>query len=224
MGNKRPPINFEEHGESAHEIAAKYKIIYADPPWKYSSDVKAKRGIWGTAQKHYPSMITEQLKELPVNEMADKDSVCFRWATYPILPECIEVLESWGFVYKTIAFVWDKQNKAGTDTRKYGLGWYTRSNCEVVLIGRKGEFDRKSAKVQQVIFSPIREYSRKPDEIRERILELCGDLPRIELFARTHAEGWDVWGNETGKFKATRGKLSFRMHGPRHCLERKAVT
>ena len=182
----------------------KYKIIYADPPWKYSSDPKSKRGIWGLAQDHYKSMTPKELKELPIKDLADKDSICFMWATFPILPQCIEILESWGFTYKTVAFVWVKQNKAGTEIKKYGLGWYTRSNCEIVLIGRRGKFDRQSAKVQQVVLSPIGVHSKKPDEVRERILELCGDLPRIELFAREKVKGWDAWGNEVPSGRSAR--------------------
>ena len=174
----------------------KYRIIYADPPWKYSSDPRSKRGIWGLAQNHYKSMTLKELKGLPIEGLADRNSICFMWATFPILPHCIEVLESWGFKYKTVAFVWVKQNKIGTDIKKYGLGWYTRSNCELVLIGRRGQFVRNSTKVQQVVLSPIREHSKKPEEVRGRILELCGDLPRIELFARQKVEGWDCWGNE----------------------------
>ncbi len=174
----------------------KYSIIYADPPWLYTSDPKSKRGIWGLSQNHYKSMTFDELKKLPVADISEKDSILFMWATFPNLPKAIEVLESWGFTYKTVAFTWVKQNKAGTDIKKYGLGWYTRSNAEICLIGRKGKFDRKSAKVQQIILSPIGEHSKKPDETRDRILELCGDLPRIELFARQKTPGWDVWGNE----------------------------
>lgn len=174
----------------------KYKVIYADPPWLYSSDPKSKRGIWGLAQNHYKSMSLKDLKELPINDIADKDCILFMWATFPILPQAIEVLKAWGFKYKTVAFVWVKQNKKGTDIKKYGLGWYTRSNCEIVLLGRKGKFDRKSAKVQQVILSPIKGHSEKPDETRDRIVELCGNVPKIELFARKKTYKWDVWGDQ----------------------------
>ena len=174
----------------------KYKIIYADPPWKYSSDPKAKRGIWGLAQRHYKSMTMSELKNLPVSDIADDDCMLFLWATFPMLIQATELIKSWGFKYKVVSFVWVKQNKAGTAIKKYGLGWYTRSNCEVVLIGRKGKFDRKSASVQQIILSPIEKHSKKPDVTRDRIVQLCGDLPRIELFARAKTPGWDSWGNE----------------------------
>ena len=121
----------------------------------------------------------------------------FIWATFPILPKAIELVKTWGFEYKTIAFVWVKQDRTTNNPKRYGLGWYTRSNCEVVLLGRKGKFERQSASVQQVISSTIKEHSKKPDIVRNRILKLCGnELPKIELFARTKIHGWDTWGND----------------------------
>ena len=89
----------------------KYKVIYADPPWLYSSDPKSKRGIWGLSQNHYKSMSLKDLKKLPIKDIADEDCILFMWATFPLLPQAIELLEAWGFKYKTIAFVWVKQNK-----------------------------------------------------------------------------------------------------------------
>lgn len=173
-----------------------YNIIYADPPWHYSSDPNSKRGIWGLANKQYSTMNIEELKKLPVNTIADDNCILFMWATFPNLQQALDLIKAWGFIYKTVAFTWVKQNNGGTEIKKYGLGWYTRSNAEIVLLGRKGKFDRKSASVKQIILSPIQGHSKKPDETRDRILELCGDIPRIELFARQQTEGWDTWGNE----------------------------
>lgn len=175
----------------------KYNIIYADPPWQYSSDPNSKRGIWGMAHHHYNTLNIKQLKELPVSDIADNNCMLFMWATFPNIQQALDLVKSWGFTYKTVAFVWVKQNKAGTEIKKYGLGWYTRSNAEIVLIGRKGKFDRKSAAVKQIVLSPIAQHSKKPDEVRDRILELCGDIPRIELFAREKTLGWDTWGNDS---------------------------
>lgn len=174
----------------------KYKIIYADPPWEYSSDPNSKRGIWGLAHQQYQTVGIEELKQLPVQTIADDDCILFMWATFPNLQQALDLIKAWGFEYKTVGFVWEKFDKTNNTTKKYGLGWYTRSNAEIVMIGRKGKFDRKSAAVQQIVKSTIGEHSRKPDEVRKRILELCGDLPRIELFARTKIHGWDVWGND----------------------------
>lgn len=187
----------------------KYKLIYADPPWPYTSDPKSKRGIWGLADQKYNIMTIEDLKNLPVKNIADDNCILFMWGTWPTIFEMKPLMKSWGFEYKTCAFVWRKLSKNTITVKKYGLGWYTRSNSEFVLIGRKGKFNRVSAAVQQfvdtiqennneceVVDSPIKKHSQKPNEIRERIRKLCGDLPKIELFARTRVHGWDVWGND----------------------------
>jgi len=174
----------------------KYKIIYADPPWKYETGVSPRKGIWGLATYHYDVMSNNDIAALPIKDITNDNCILFLWATFPNLKNCIGVLEAWGFAYKTVAFVWEKLDKTNNTLKKYGLGWYTRSNCEVVLLGRKGKFDRKSAAVQQVVKSTLTEHSQKPNEVRNRILKLCGDIPRIELFARTKIHGWDVWGND----------------------------
>ena len=140
-------------------------------------------------------MKDEELYHLPVQNLADKDCVLFLWCTFPKLPEALKLIEAWGFTFKTVGFVWIKQNKSG---KGYflGLGWWTRSNAEICLIAVKGKPKRKSASVRQLLFSPVEEHSKKPDEARDKIIELMGDLPRIELFARRETPGWDVWGNE----------------------------
>lgn len=181
----------------------KYKIIYADPPWSYESysgkskkDFLNKKRIWGIAESNYQTMSIEEIKSLPVQQISDDNCILFLWSTFPNLQQALDVVKAWGFEYKTVGFVWEKFDKSNNLPKKYGLGWYTRSNAEIVMIGRKGKFERKSASVQQIIKSTIGEHSQKPDEVRKRILELCGDLPRIELFARTKVYGWDTWGND----------------------------
>ena len=174
----------------------KYQIIYADPPWEYSSDPKSKRGIWGLAHQQYNTMTMDDLKKLPVPFISHEDSVLFLWATFPNLQQALDLISCWGFTYKTCAFVWEKFDRTNNTPKKYGLGWYTRSNCEIVLLGRKGKFDRANAAVQQIVKSTITKHSQKPDEVRKRILKLCGDLPRIELFARKVIPGWTCVGNE----------------------------
>ena len=169
----------------------KYKVIYADPPWSYN--------VWSgkgkTAANHYDCMKKEDISNLPVGNLADKDCILFLWVTFPCLREGLEVMKEWGFEYKTCGFVWVKKNKK-SDSWFWGLGYWTRANAEICLIGTKGKPDRKSRSVHQVVDSRIREHSRKPDEVRDRIVHLCGDVPRIELFARQSVEGWDCWGNE----------------------------
>lgn len=171
----------------------KYQIIYADPPWQYK--VYSKKGQGRTAESHYSTMNIDDICKLPIKELADEDCVLFLWMTFPTLKEGFRLIEEWGFKFKTVAFVWIKQNKK-TPSLFWGLGFWTRANAEICIIATKGNPKRKSAKVHQVIISPIEEHSKKPNEARERIVELMGDIPRIELFARQKCEGWDSWGNE----------------------------
>lgn len=167
-------------------LGKKYKIIYADPPWFYNRHDS--RGC------PYPMMQTDDICNLPVPEISDKDCILFMWATFPRLEEALRVIKSWGFEYKTLGFVWVKRNKSGSWF--WGMGNWTRSNSEICLIGVKGTPKRINADVSQVIDSIFTEHSEKPNEVRNRIIRLVGDLPRIELFARTKIHGWDVWGND----------------------------
>lgn len=173
----------------------KYSIIYADPPWSYSDS-----GCSGAAAAQYATMSINELKQLPVNPaggggIAADDCVLFMWATYPKMQEALDLIEAWGFKYKSIAFQWIKQNRSGNGYF-FGLGRWTRGNTEPCLIAIKGKPKRISAGVGQLVFSPLRRHSQKPAEVRDKIVELMGDLLRIELFAREAAPGWDVWGNE----------------------------
>ena len=170
----------------------KYNIIYADPPWNYKD--KALAGNRGAGCK-YNVMSTEDTKKLPVNELAAEDCMLFIWVTMPKLNEVFDLIEHWGFTYKTCGFNWVKRNKRA-NTWFMGMGNWTRANSELCLLATKGKPKRVSASVLSVIDTPIEEHSKKPAIIREKIVELCGDLPRVELFARQKTEGWDVWGNE----------------------------
>ena len=168
----------------------KYQVIYADPPWDYQQC-----RLSGSAKKHYPTMRIEELCALPVAEIADRDCALFLWATFPQLPEALRLIQAWGFMYKTVAFVWLKQNRKAL-TWFFGLGFWTRSNAEICLLATKGHPKRQSAGIHQLVISPVEQHSKKPDEVREKIAALMGDVPRIELFARQQTPGWDVWGNE----------------------------
>lgn len=174
-------------------MGKKYKIIYADPPWQYR--VYSKKGQGRSAENHYHTMNIKDIMALPVDKIADKDCILFLWITFPCLKEGIEVMERWEFKYKTCGFNWVKRNKK-KNTYFMGLGFWTRSNSEVCLIGTKGQPKRVSKSVSQICDARIMEHSRKPAEIRERIVELCGELPRIELFARDKVKGWDSLGDE----------------------------
>lgn len=177
-------------GQGGGKTIQKYQAIYADPPWDYQQC-----RLSGSAKKHYPTMRIEELCALPVAEIADRDCALFLWATFPQLPEALRLIQAWGFVYKTVAFVWLKQNRKAL-TWFYGLGFWTRSNAEICLLATKGHPKRQSAGIHQLVISPVERHSKKPDEVREKIVELMGDVPRIELFARQQTPGWDVWGNE----------------------------
>ncbi|MCJ7856544.1 MT-A70 family methyltransferase [Lachnospiraceae bacterium NSJ-143] len=167
-----------------------YGIIYADPPWRYRQ-----KNINGAAEHHYFTLGPDELCALPVRELAAKDCALFLWATFPQLPEALRLIKAWGFTYKSVAFVWLKQNRKSPGWF-YGLGFWTRGNAEICLLATRGHPKRKSAGVHQLIISPVEAHSKKPDITREKIVELLGNLPRVELFARQKTEGWDVWGNE----------------------------
>ena len=172
----------------------KYSVILADPPWHYR--VYSKKGMGRSAESHYPTMDIEDIKALPVADIAEKDCALFLWVTFPCLLEGLEVIKAWGFTYKTVAFVWVKQNKK-SDGIFMGMGYYTRSNAEYCLLATRGKvLERQSHSVSSVVLSHIERHSQKPSEVRERIVKLFGDRPRIELFARQYADGWDCWGNE----------------------------
>ena len=171
-------------------IPRKFNILYADPPWKYE-----RNKVQGAAENHYPTMSIEQLCALDVEKITDENCALFLWSTFPFLPEALRLIKAWGFTYKTTAFVWLKQNRKNKDWF-FGLGFWTRGNAEICLLATKGKPKRKSAKVSQLIISPIDKHSKKPDIVREKIVELMGDLPRIELFARQTTPGWEVFGNE----------------------------
>ena len=168
----------------------KFNIIYADPPWRYANN-RAK----GVAENHYPTMNIEEICALPVSDLTAKDSALFLWATFPMLQEALQVISAWGFTFKTVAFVWLKQNRKAP-TWFYGMGYWTRSNAEICLFATRGKPKRENKSIHQLIVSPIEQHSKKPDEARERIVRLMGDLPRVELFARQAPPGWYVWGNE----------------------------
>ena len=170
----------------------KYNIIYCDPPWSYKD--KALAGNRGACCK-YETQDKEWLDSLPVEKLADDNCVLFLWVTMPKLNECWELIKNWGFVYKTVAFTWVKRNKKAPSWF-WGMGRWTRANAELCLIATKGKPKRINAGVHSIIDTPIQGHSQKPDEVRKRIVELLGDLPRIELFATEKVDGWDAIGYE----------------------------
>jgi len=178
----------------------KYNIIYADPPWNFGNRMYSsnKNDHHRAITRAYPVMKTSDICELPVRDICEEDCVCFMWAADAFIPDAIEVLKAWGFKYKTVAFVWLKKEKSGKQTCY--MGQWTCKNMELVLLGTRGKMTKHliSRKIRQ-LQEAMRErsiHSRKPNLIREKIVEMFGDIPRVELFARNTAPGWDVWGNE----------------------------
>lgn len=180
----------------------RYSVILADPPWTFA-DKSLHRG---GAQRHYNCMTPRELWELNVMGIAARDAVLFMWCTHPIVARGTHtyVADGWGFELKTLAFDWVKVD--GKNNPSWGMGHWTRSNSEPCYIGIRGNPERVSAAVHQIIMEPDTadtliaprgRHSEKPSIVRDRIVELCGDVPRIELFARGAVpEGWDLWGNE----------------------------
>ena len=175
------------------EINKVYDIIYADPPWYFKT--YSDKGNNRSAMLHYNCLDIHDIYNLSVDRISNNDCILFLWVIDPMLPEAMEVIKKWGFKFKTVAFTWVKENKK-SEGYFTGLGYWTRANPEMCLLATKGKPKRISKAVRQLIISKRQEHSKKPDEIRDRIIQLCGDLPRIELFARQKVKGWDCWGDE----------------------------
>lgn len=171
----------------------KYQIIYADPPWSYekTGGTKSSRGM---AKQFYNTMSLEEICSLDVSSIADENCALFLWATWPKLPEALKVVEAWGFTYFGLGFEWIKKTEMGKDI--FGMGYWTRANSEPCLLAFRGKMKPQSHAIRQILEAVRQEHSAKPQEARDRIVQLVGELPRIELFARQKTEGWDAWGNE----------------------------
>jgi N6-adenosine-specific RNA methylase IME4 len=174
------------------DLAGRYGVILADPPWTFATWSHKRKGR--SAEAHYDCMSLDQIKDLPVNEWAAGDCALFLWVLDSMLDQGLEVIRSWGFTYKTIGFVWAKLNPRSVGYYM-GLGRWTRANPEICLLATRGQPRRMSALVRKLIVSPRREHSRKPDEAYERIEALC-DGPYLELFARFSRPGWDALGDQ----------------------------
>lgn len=183
--------------------AGAYGAIYADPPWRFST--YSDKGKGRSAEAHYDCMSLPEIKAMPVGNWAAPNAALFLWATDPMLQHAMEVMTAWGFKYKTVAFYWVKLNK-GRDSmfltpRDFftGMGFWTRANPEMCLLGTRGHPKRLHTDVQKLLLAPRREHSRKPVVAYERIERLVGG-PYLELFARAGQPGWDRLGNQTSLF------------------------
>jgi N6-adenosine-specific RNA methylase IME4 len=177
----------------------KYQVIYADPPWKYDNNIdkaytSKKTGF--SIENHYPTMESKDIAELPIKDMADKDCALFIWTTDTHMPQALEVMKAWGFNYKNIAFVWEKQTNKGNPVSL--LSPWTQKTYEICLFGTKGAMTKhkKDNTIKQMVKAERLRHSQKPQEVADRIVRMFPECSRIELFARDAKEGWDVWGNE----------------------------
>jgi N6-adenosine-specific RNA methylase IME4 len=173
----------------------KYSVIYADPPWSFN--VYSGKGKIRSADRHYDTQSLDDIKSMPVAQLAADDCALMMWAVMPELPGALEVIKAWGFTYKTVAFTWVKENRSGNGLF-WGMGYWTRANAEVCLLATKGAPKRQAMDVHQVIMSPVSEHSRKPDEAQVRIERLLPG-PYLELYGRRPTPGWTVWGNQISR-------------------------
>ena len=179
----------------------KYDIIYADPPWHYNGKVQFDKSSTGVesvdltknifvsgAAFKYPTLKLSELVKLKVQTIAKDDSLLFLWTTNPHLGQAVELGTAWGFEYKTVAFVWNKLN--------HNPGQYTLSNCELCLLFKRGKIPRPrgARNIRQLVAEARKEHSRKPDTVRDNIVEMFPTQKRIELFARVVTKGWRAWG------------------------------
>jgi N6-adenosine-specific RNA methylase IME4 len=171
------------------ESGQKFAVIYADPPWRFETFSEKGKG----RSPDYKTMSVEALAALPVEALAAEDCALLLWATMPILPAALDLIRRWNFIYKTVAFVWIKQN--ADESLFTGQGYWTRSNAELVLLATRGSPMRLVKDVHQVVMAPVGEHSAKPIEVRRRIERLLPG-PYLEMFARSEAEKWTSWGNE----------------------------
>src|SRR5262249_27940167 len=170
----------------------RFPVIYADPGWEFK--VYAGKGKQRSAERYYDTESLEGIKALPIEPLAAKNSTLFLRGVWPELPGALEVIPAWGFAYKTVAFVWVKQNESGEGLHT-GMGYHTRANSEFCLLARRGSPPRDDRGVHQVVMAPVGAHSAKPEEVRQRI-ERLRIGPYLELFARSPVPGWTVWGNE----------------------------
>lgn len=176
----------------------RYDVILSDPPWRFRTWNEENQ--LKSASKHYPLMTLDAIKALPVADVAKPDCLMMMWAVQPMLDQALEVMSAWGFKYKT-AGAWAKQSSTGAKWA-FGTGYLLRCSAEFFLVGTRGNPKSAVKNVRNLIVAPVREHSRKPDEMHLNLERMFPDADRLEMFSRENKPGWDVWGNQTGKFDA----------------------
>ncbi len=170
----------------------KYKVIYADPPWSFTT--YSDKGKGRSAEAYYDCLSLDEIKQLDVQSLAAQDAVLLMWITDPMLDKAFEVIQAWGFTYKTVGFYWVKTSvEFDSKEAKYpiGTGYWSRANPEQCLLATLGHPVPQAHDVRRLLMSPRREHSRKPDEAYDRIERLC-EGPYVELFARHARSGWNT--------------------------------
>ncbi|MBO6755449.1 MAG: hypothetical protein JJ902_03930 [Roseibium sp.] len=176
-------------GNEDLDVSARFPVIYADPPWRYENPPVG--GSNRSIENHYPTMTLEEICALPVKDLATDDAILYMWATAPKLAECFQVLDAWGFEYRT-NMVWDKE--------VIGMGYHARNQHEILLIAKRGDLPPPLAGTQpsSVYREKRGDHSAKPHYYYELIEGFYPQLPKIELFCRSPRDGWSVWGNQSG--------------------------
>lgn len=191
-------------------MVKQYSLIYADPPWTFKTYNNSIESQSKSPSRHYDTLSIEEISLFPVSKWTHKDALLAMWVYDPLIPEALSVAQAWGFKYVTVLFRWLKTQDDQTDLfneppkLKFGTGYHTRGGgCEEVFLFKKGKgLPVLNHNTRKEFYSKRREHSRKPDAIRQWLVDLYGDVPRLEIFARTQTEGWDVFGNETNKFNS----------------------
>ncbi|MGF1578294.1 MAG: MT-A70 family methyltransferase [Gemmataceae bacterium] len=180
----------------------KFSTVLADPPWQFQNRT-GKMAPEHKRLSRYSTLTFQEVRELPVQAIVDQPAHLYLWVPNALLAEGLQVMEAWGFTYKT-NLIWYKIRKDGGPDRR-GVGFYFRNVTEIILFGVRGKKARTLAPgrtQENIISTQKREHSRKPDELYE-IIEACSSGPYIELFARGPREGWCVWGNQADEYSPT---------------------
>jgi len=177
-------------------VPGAYQVIYADPAWRFKT--RSEKGRGRSPEQHYRTIDLPKMKQLPVWALAAPNCALVMWVYDPMLPEALELINAWGFKFKTRLFDWVKETSSGEDA--FGLGYWTRKGGEQCWLATRGSPRRRAKDVRQYCRAELREHSRKPEEIARRVERLLPG-PYCELFSRTSREGWDSWGDQTGKFE-----------------------
>lgn len=171
------------------DVPVRFSVLYADPPWLFKDKLPGKgRG----AVKHYPCMTVEEIMRYPLPLLAD-DCLLAMWRVASMQQEALDVIRAWGFEKPKSEIVWQKLTKNGK--RHFGMGRLVRAEHETCLLATRGRVKALDRSIRSTFSAPVREHSRKPDEMYG-LLERLSAGPYVELFARHRRDGWESYGNQ----------------------------